>query len=176
MRFLAAALCFALALAIPIGLHFEVIPWPPATAFRDDVLVREVHGVRIEISRRLREYWGDPRPENWPADLRGSIAVRLTHAEAGTITLSFGAPQTITTTAAQDARLEKLRAHSQARGLPYATIEAMLRAFLLDHLQQKVEEARGVEGGDFCAAFKAKTPAERAATIAAHGGNEPACP
>jgi hypothetical protein len=97
-------------------------------------------------------------------------------AQSGSITIDFGAPETMPFTAAQRARLEKLRAHSQARGLPYPTIERMLRAFLADHVGQKVEEARGVEGDDFCTSYKAKTPAERAAVAAQMGGNEPPCP
>jgi hypothetical protein len=98
-------------------------------------------------------------------------------AGAGSIVLNFGgAAETITTTPAQDARLEKLRVNSVARGLPYPTVESMLRAFLLDHLAQKVEEARGVEGDTFCTRFKALTPAQRAAITTQTGGNEPSCP
>jgi hypothetical protein len=162
MRFLVAALCFALAVAIPIGLHFEVIPWPPATEFRDDIIASDVHGIRVEVSRRLREYWGDPRPENWPRDLRGSIAIRLTDAEAGTITLDFGAPLTLTTTAGQDAALQRLRAISQARGLPYTTVEIMLRAFLVEHVGNRVQEAKQLDAGEGCERYRTLTAAQQA--------------
>jgi hypothetical protein len=94
----------------------------------------------------------------------------------GSITLDFGAPETMTFTAAQRSRFEKMRAHSQARGLPYPTIERMLRAFLADHLGQRDEEARGLEGADFCTRFKALTAAQQAAITTQTGGNAPPCP
>jgi hypothetical protein len=167
-------------LAIPLGVHLEFIPW--GATFADEVVVYDVRDVRVEVSRRLFDYLGDPRPETWPADLRGSVAIGLSHAEAGTITLNFGAPQTLTTTAPQDAALQRLVARSnadragQVPPLPARTIEQYLRDVLITAVGSYFLQAKEAEGEDFCIAWKAKTPAERAAVVTAHGGNEPPCP
>jgi hypothetical protein len=167
MRCLVAALCFALAVAIPVGLHFDVIPWPTTDRFLDDFTGSNVSGgVRIEVSRTFLDHFvgfGDPNlPERWPSALRGSIAVRLTHAEAGTITLNFGNALTLTTSAAQDAALERLRAISVARGLPYTTVEIMLRAFLVEHVGNRVQEAKQLDAGEGCERYRTLTAAQQA--------------
>src|SRR5919106_537942 len=90
------------------------------------------------------------------------ILLTASVAHAGTITLNFGAPLTITTTAAQDAALERLRAISQARGLPYTTIEIMLRAFLVEQVQGRVQEAKQLDAGEGCERYRNLTPAQQA--------------
>ena len=101
-------------------------------------------------------------------------------ASAGTITLNFGAPVTITTTTAEDAALERARVALGRRrgregGVQFATVEAMLREILSDAIVHHKRGADDLDAGDACVAYKALTAAQRNAINAQLGGKSP-CP
>jgi hypothetical protein len=93
-------------------------------------------------------------------------------ASAGSITLDFGAPVTITTTAQQDAALARIRQHLNA-SLPaaeqHATTEAMLRSILVSAIASYRDQAATLHRDDACTHYRALTAAQRATVDANFG-------
>lgn len=101
-------------------------------------------------------------------------------AHAGTITLNFGAPLTVTTSADQDAALQRMltrvNAERSAGGFStYATIEAWLRDVLVSAVKSYKEQAKTLDAGDACATYKALSASEQATIDGALNGKSP-CP
>ena len=99
---------------------------------------------------------------------------------AGTITLNFGTPIIITTTATQDAAIVRLLAIENANRaeqippLPAWTAEQWLRSVLVGALQSHVERASAYEATEACAAYR-KLGAGAQTTIRTSLGGSP-CP
>lgn len=102
-------------------------------------------------------------------------------AEAGTITIDFGAPVTITTTAAQDAAIQKLvdrvnsERASQDPPLPALTREQWIRGVMAQAIQSYRDQAAHIDAIEACVVFKSLTVAQQTALISALGGKSP-CP
>jgi hypothetical protein len=103
------------------------------------------------------------------------LVLTTTPAWAGTIVLNYGASQTITTNANQDANLERLRVQTNTRAgkTLYATVEDMLRTFIIESVQQRVSEAKQADAVDSCVSYNALTPAQQASIDAQLGGKKP---
>ena len=97
---------------------------------------------------------------------------------AGTITLNFGTPQTITTTAAQDAALTRTLAAVNRDRLPtdqLATVELWLREVLQSAVASYVAEARTRNAEDACGTFRGLPAPQQAMITGLLGGKSP-CP
>jgi hypothetical protein len=103
-------------------------------------------------------------------------------AHAGSITITFGGTaRTLTTTAAQDAKLTRIvtRENTQrtTRIPPQAaiTVEDYVFALLQNDLRLQSEQADSYEKGDFCTVFPTLTNAQKTSIISLGGGSSP-CP
>ena len=86
-------------------------------------------------------------------------------ATAGSITMSFGAPQTLTTTGGQDAKLAKFLAKDNAervtQGLPTRTLEQYLLDVLTAAVTSYLKGADERDAVDACAKYKTLSGAEK---------------
>lgn len=101
-------------------------------------------------------------------------------AHAGSITLNFGAPLTVTTNADQDAALQRVlasvNADRSAGGLStYATVEAWLRDILVSAVKSYQDQAKTMDAGDACATYKALSASAQATIDGVLNGKSP-CP
>ena len=156
-RLILSLLALAL-VAIPVSIQWA--PPDPGTLAFD-------HGGRYQL--RLYAAYEDPlhsayfvsdSTTGWYRD--GSLwRFVVDGADAGSIQLDFGSPQTITTTAAQDASLTRLLAKINAeRGgssglVPYATVEAWLKATLQSAIQSYRDQAAKADAEDACVTYNA---------------------
>lgn len=99
-------------------------------------------------------------------------------ATAGTITMSFGAPQTLTTTAGQDAKLARLitadNAARTAQGLPTRTLEQYLVDVLTDAVKSYLAQTDAADVVAACAKYKTLSGAARTQIDTALSGSP--CP
>ena len=102
-------------------------------------------------------------------------------AQAGTIVVNFGTPQTLTTTARQDAFLTSMLARENTRRaaqnppLIAWTMEQYLNDLIVKMLKGYQTEAAGLDHQDACTTFKALTAAQQATIVTSMGGKSP-CP
>ena len=100
---------------------------------------------------------------------------------AGSITINFGAPQTLTTTASHDAFLTNMLARENARRaaqtppLGAFTMERYLQDLIVKMLRGYQTEAAGLDSQDACATFQGLLTAQQQSILTSLGGKSP-CP
>lgn len=95
----------------------------------------------------------------------------------GSIVLDFGNAQTISVTAVQRAKLQRLLDDSNAarvaNGQSAQTMEQWLRTLLLETIQQQIRQAESHEQAEACAAYQGLSTANQNAIKTALGGKSP---
>lgn len=100
-------------------------------------------------------------------------------AESGSITFDFGSPLTLSTTAAQDAAIQKLvdavntRRAAATPPLGPITREQYLRSILVDAVASYVKEVQVLEAVEACMAYTALTTVEQDDIKTRLGGRAP---
>ena len=120
------------------------------------------------------------------AEIMNSLLIAMlvlltpTLAGAGTITVDFGIPLTITTTTEQDKDLERVLADLNAvrasftRPLPALTVGEYLHDVLSNAVKTAVQEGRRKNALDACAAYTS-LPRERQSSIRTELGGKAPC-
>ena len=173
-RLILSLLVLAL-VAIPVSIQWA--PPDPGTLAFD-------HGGRYQL--RLYAAYEDPlhsayfvsdSATGWYRD--GSLwRFVVDGADAGSISLDFGAPITITTTTAQDASLTRLLAKINAERVasgqtPYATREAWLKDILVGAVQSYRDQAAKADAEDACVTYAAASTTVQNQIKTALGGKAP---